>query len=211
MSRHGIVRCAATLALAAAPGLFTQATWGADVVADAAPPPVEDAATAARFTRSTAAYSVPQVGLVREDGKAVGLADELADARPVALNFIYTTCNGICPLLSQTFTQLQTKLGARRDKVHLVSISIDPEEDTPERLTEYAKRFHAGPEWHHYTGTAAASLIVQRAFGVYRGDKMSHTPVTLLRTAPGQPWVRLDGFASADDLVRELREQIAAQ
>jgi protein SCO1/2 len=85
-----------------------------------------------------------------------------------------------------------------------VSISIDPEFDTPARLREYARKFGAGPEWQHYGGTLAASREVQRAFGAYRGDKMNHAPVTLVRTAPGKEWVRIDGFASADQLLAEL-------
>lgn len=159
--------------------------------------------------RSTVDYTVPQVKLVRDDGKTVALADELNDGRPVVMNFIYTTCTGVCPVLSSTFSQLQGKLGGERDRVHLVSISIDPEQDTPARLREYAQRYNAGPEWQHYTGTAAASLTVQRAFDVYRGDKMSHTAVTLLRPAPGKPWRRVDGFATGDDLLQELHDLVA--
>lgn len=198
--------CATALALAAAPSQSAP-SMQAPAAASRAAPSIET--TAARASRSIAAYTVPQVELVRDDGKVVRLADELADPRPVVLNFIYTTCNGVCPMLSQTFSFLQSKLGAQRDSVHLVSISIDPEQDTPRRLAAYAKRFHAGPEWHHYTGTLAASVLVQRAFGVYRGDKMSHTPVTLLRPAPGMQWVRFDGFATTDELLRELRDRIA--
>ncbi len=164
-----------------------------------------------RATRSTAAYSVPAVTLVRDDGKQVALADELADGKPVALEFVYTSCTTICPILSQTFSQLQEKLGDRRDQVHLVSVSIDPEQDTPPRLAEYRRRFHAGPGWHFYTGTADASVAVQRAFDAYRGDKMDHTPVTFLRASPSGPWVRIDGFPSAEDLARELRELVAAR
>jgi protein SCO1/2 len=96
-------------------------------------------------------------------------------------------------------------LGEDRERVHLVSISIDPEEDTPARLHDYARRFEAGPSWQHYTGTVSASLVVQRAFQAYRGDKMGHPPVTFVRTAPGESWVRLDGFATADTLLREVR------
>jgi protein SCO1 len=192
---------------AAAPGQSAPSTQAPAAASRAASPTIET--TAARASRSIASYTVPQVELVRDDGKVVRLADELADSRPVVLSFIYTTCNGICPMLSQTFSFLQSKLGAQRDSVRLVSISIDPEQDTPRRLAAYAKRFHAGPEWHHYTGTLAASVLVQRAFGVYRGDKMSHTPVTLLRPAPGMPWVRFDGFATTDELLRELRDRVA--
>ena len=163
-----------------------------------------------RATRSTADYTLPQVKLVREDGKTVSLPDELDDGRPVVLDFIFTTCATICPVMSQTFAQVQRKLGDAREKVHMVSISIDPEEDTPARLAEYARKFKAGPQWQFYTGTTQASIATQRAFESYRGDKMNHTPVTLLRAAPGRRWVRIDGFASSDELVKELHELVAA-
>jgi protein SCO1/2 len=81
--------------------------------------------------------------------------------------------------------------------------SVDPEEDTPARLREYARKFHAGPECQHYTGTIAASVATQRAFGVYLGDKMSHAVVTLLRAAPGEPRRRLDGFITPDQLLAQ--------
>ncbi len=163
-----------------------------------------------RATRSTADYTVPRVSLVRDDAKTVSLPDELDDGRPVVLDFIFTTCSTICPVLSQNFALLQRKLGADRDRVHMVSISIDPEQDTPARLAEYAKKFKAGPQWQHYTGTAEASVAVQRAFDAYRGDKMNHTPVTFLRSAPGRPWVRIDGFATSDELAAEVRGLLAA-
>ena len=47
---------------------------------------------------------------------------------------------------------------------------------------------------------------VQRAFDTYSSDKMSHEPLTLLRSAPGKPWVRIDGFASPEDLAREYQK-----
>jgi protein SCO1/2 len=154
--------------------------------------------------RTVVRYDVPDLKLVRDDGKTVALADELDDGRPVVLDFIYTSCTTVCPVTSQTLSVLQTKLGAARDRVHLVSISIDPEQDTPQRLHEYAQKFGAGPGWQHYTGTLAASQAAQRAFDVYRGNKMDHQPVTLVRVAPHAAWVRLDGFATADQMLAEL-------
>lgn len=162
-----------------------------------------DASAALR--RSAAEYRTPDVALVREDGARVSLLKELDDGRPVVMNFIYTGCTTICPLSSQVFSQLQMALGAERDRVHLVSISIDPEQDTPPRLRAYAAKFHAQKNWNHYTGSTAASIAAQRAFDVYLGDKMNHTPVTLMREAPGKPWVRLDGFATSQDLLAEYR------
>jgi protein SCO1/2 len=165
------------------------------------------AAPNARVTSATQ-YPIPAVSLVRDDGKVVSFPAELNDGRPVVLNFIFTTCSSFCPLMSQTFAQFDSELGADRGHVHLMSISIDPEEDTPARLHEYAQKFHAGPEWQHYTGTVEASLAAQRAFNAWRGDKMSHTPLTLLRAAPGQPWLRIEGFVTPTELVKLYRRQL---
>jgi protein SCO1 len=159
--------------------------------------------------RSTGNYVAPDVMLVRSDGARVSFAHEIDDGRPVLLDFIYTTCTTICPVLSQTFAEVQKRLGPNAAKVKMVSVSIDPEEDTPSRLVEYAKRYRAGDQWSFYTGTVQASIQVQRAFDVYRGDKMNHSPVTLYRPAPGQPWVRLDGFATPDAVMGEVHTQVA--
>ena len=148
-------------------------------------------------------YAVPDLWLVRDDGKKVQLATELDDGRPQVLNFVYTTCPGICPLMSQVFSLFQSRMGADREKVHMVSISIDPEHDAPARLRDYAKRYSAGSQWRHYTGTVEASIAAQKAFNAYPGDKMSHNPLTLMRAAPGKPWVRIEGFATPDDLLEQ--------
>jgi len=155
-------------------------------------------------------YKIPPLQLVRQDGKTVSLPEELNDGRPVVLNFIYTTCETSCPLSSATFALFQKRLGEERGRVHLVSISIDPEQDTPARLRAYAKKFGAGPQWQHYTGTLQASVSAQQSFGVYYGDKMSHTPVTFLRAAPGKPWTRIDGFVAPEQLVSLYHELLAA-
>ena len=168
------------------------------------------AAAAATVSRSSVTYETPDVSLVRADGKRVSLPQELDDGRPVLLNFIFTTCSSICPLTSRTLEEFQRTLGSEAARIHLMSISIDPEEDTPARLRAYARKFHAGPEWQYYTGTVAASLAAQRAFDVYRGEKMSHTPVTLMRAAPGKPWLRIEGFVTPDELVDDYQKLLAS-
>jgi protein SCO1/2 len=185
--------------------------WGYVTAEEAVDPHAHHHQMQQEVQRSTVAYELPKVKVVREDGKPVAFTAEIDDGRPVILNFIYTTCTGICPISSQVFAQFQNKLGNDRDKVHMVSISIDPEQDTPARLRNYAKQYQAGAQWNHYTGTTEASLAIQRAFDVYRGNKMNHNPVTLLRVAPGQPWLRLDGFATADDLLSSYRDLVTAK
>src|SRR5256885_197986 len=144
----------------------------ADATRDAASAMPQDGVTV-----TTVNYTIPPVHLVRETGQSVLLTQELDDGRPVIMNFIFTTCETTCPLSSQTFAQFQSKLGPEDRRVHMVSISIDPEHDTPQRLRAYANKFHAGPQWQHYTGTLHDSLAAQQAFGAYRGDKMGHTPL----------------------------------
>ena len=192
-------------------GIAVCLSAAADMIDSAADPAMHDHSTKDHVKLSWVDYRVPGVQLLRENGKAVSLQKELDDGRPVVMNFMYTTCETTCPLSSATFTQFQSKLGSERAKVHMVSISIDPEQDTPARLREYAKKFHAGPGWQHYTGTLQASASAQQAFGAYRGDKMSHTPLTLLRAAPGKPWLRIDGFVTPDQLLNHYHEVLAAR
>jgi len=162
------------------------------------------------YQRSAASYAIPDVRLVDMDGKPVSLRDGLGGEEPVLLNFIFTSCTAICPAMSATFMQVQDSLGDEIGRVRMVSISIDPENDTPDRLKEYAERFHAGAQWKMLTGSAEDSIAVQRAFDAYRGGKMNHAPVTFLRAGGAdRSWVRLDGLASAADIVDEYRKLAA--
>jgi protein SCO1/2 len=158
--------------------------------------------------RSEATYEIPSLTLVRQDGAKVAFPQELDSGGPVLLDFVYTSCTTVCPVLSQVFSEVQERLGKDLAKTKMVSISIDPEYDTPARLLAYAKKFHAAGQWQHYTGTTQASIAMQRAFDVYRGDKMQHQPVTFLRAAPNKPWVRYEGFATPDMIVREYRSLV---
>lgn len=163
----------------------------------------------AQIARSSADYVLPKVALVRADGVQVFFPAEIEDGSPILLQFVYTTCAAVCPLMSQIFSEVQAKLGEEPNPLRMVSISIDPEHDTPARLAEYARKIGAGPHWMHYTGSTQASVALQRAFNVYRGDKMNHVPVTFLRVAPGRPWVRLEGLVSPDEVLREYRRLIS--
>jgi protein SCO1/2 len=177
--------------------------------ADSEPMSMTNDSASHRVVATTADYVIPDVQLVRDDGKRVSLAQEMNDGRAVVLNFIFTTCSSTCPLSSQTLSRFQDKLGPDRKRVHIMSISTDPEQDTPAQLREYAHKFGAGPGWQHYTGTLAQSLKAQRAFDAYRGDKMSHTPVTLLRAANSTVWRRIDGFVTPNELLGEYHHLLA--
>jgi len=157
------------------------------------------------LSRTTASYAIPDVRLTNQNGELISLRTLLEGPEPVLLNFIFTSCTTICPVMSGTFAQVQKDLGPDVGKVRMISISIDPEHDTPAQLTTYAKRFDAGPQWFFLTGKPEDIVVVQRAFDAYRGDKMNHTPLTLLHASPGAEWIRYDGFASGADLTKAAR------
>ena len=164
----------------------------------AAPPPV-------RYTRTIATYEPPDVTLVGMDDARISLRSALNHDGPIMLQFIFTTCTTVCPVMSAIFSGSQSKLGEELERVKMISISIDPEHDTPERLRSYAKTFKARPQWHFLTGSEEDIVAVQKAFEIYRGDKMRHEPVTFLRAANGRSWLRLEGLMSAAELVDEYK------
>jgi protein SCO1/2 len=149
--------------------------------------------------------TLADVALVDHRGDETSLRNVLDTDKPVLLNFIFTSCTTICPVMTTGFAQLQDRLGADRADVRLVSISIDPEIDTVETLRSYAERYGAGDSWRFLTGTPASVEAAQRAFGAYRGGKNNHAPVTFFRRSQGSPWQAVDGLSSAEALLRAYR------
>jgi protein SCO1/2 len=163
--------------------------------------------------RRVARTVVPQpairdVALVDHDGRQTSLRELLDTDKPVLVNFIFTSCTTICPVMTTGFAQLQDRLGVEREGARLVSISIDPEIDTVETLRSYAARYQAGESWRFLTGTSAAVEAAQRAFGAYRGGKNNHAPVTFFRLSPGSPWQAIDGLSSGETLLRAYRGEL---
>jgi protein SCO1/2 len=147
---------------------------------------------------------MPVTPLVRQDGIKVMYPQEVDDGKPVVLTFIFTTCKAVCPVMSHIMKSLQDKFGERAKAIHMTSISLDPEYDTPERLTQYAHQLGAGPQWMHYTGLNTDIVKLEKALGVYRGDKMNHIPAFFVRRTPGEPWVKLVGFVSTASIINAL-------
>ena len=151
-------------------------------------------------------YSVPDVTLLNQDGKRVNLKALIDSGKPVVVNFIFTTCTTICPVLSAGFSSIQRELGDQAaDRVQLISISIDPEHDRPEQLKEYGVRFDAGKGWDFLTGTREDIGKVLTAFDAFVTDKMSHEPLYIFRSPNSGEWVRVKGLAKKSELLKEFR------
>jgi len=165
------------------------------------------AADGPQYKKSSVAITVPDEVLINQDGEKVRLKDFLNDpAQPVVVDFIYGTCTTICPILSAGFANLQRKLGGDSRKVRLVSITIDPEHDTPKVMKEYLERYHARPGWDFLTGSRASIENVMREFDAYFPDKMSHLPLNFIRQPGDGKWVRLYGLMSSGDFMNECQQ-----
>jgi protein SCO1/2 len=109
----------------------------------------------------------------------------------------------------KVFADVPERFGAPAKNLRMISITIDPDNDTPAQLKMYAKNFGTGKQWTFLTGRMQDIKSVLLAFDGYRGDKMNHEPLTLMRQAAGKPWIRIDGFANPDELVSEYRKAAA--
>jgi protein SCO1/2 len=158
------------------------------------------------YVRSEHRYQIPDAILTDAYGKSISLAQELEADEPVMLNFVYTRCNTSCPAMSAAFAEVQRQLGPEMRNLRLLSISIDPHYDTPSRLRTYASQHRAGRSWMLLTGREAEIVPVLKAFDSHSSDKSSHLPVTFMRVNAQAPWVRIDGIASAAELIAEFRQ-----
>jgi protein SCO1/2 len=145
------------------------------------------------------------VTLINQEGDTVGLRGLLLGDKPVFAEFIFATCTTICPVLSAGFASMQRKLGDDRDQVLLISFTIDPEHDGPEELMKYLDRYGAKSGWDFLTGTRGDIDQVMKGFDAFVPDKMSHQPLTFIRSPGTDQWVRIYGFAGSADLMEELR------
>lgn len=161
------------------------------------------------FRRSLADYKAPSVTLTDMNGVKSTLPDAFAGNTPVLLDFIFTTCTTICPVMSATYAEAQEMLKKQGMASKLVSVSIDPEYDTPDRLRRYAERFGARPEWRLFTGDLADVKNVVKAFDALHGDKANHVPLLIMRRSPDAPWVRIEGLAGASQIVEEVHRMMS--
>ncbi len=129
----------------------------------------------------------PKFELIDQQGRPFS-SQELHDNVWIA-DFVFTSCAGPCPLMSQRMSELQAAL-ADVENVRFVSFSVDPERDTPQVLREYAARYDAGPRWTFLTGDRAAIYDVSlNGFKLYTEDKSSDAALT---TAPVVPREQFD-------------------
>ena len=149
---------------------------------------------------------VPEIELVNQFGQKINFTDFTDQDKPVFLQFMFTSCPTICPVLSGHFASFQDIAEEAGTTFQLVSVSIDPEYDVPDRLMSYGEKFGAGPAWMFLTGDKDEIIYLQKLFNNYTGNKMTHRPVTYFKPVGNQGWEIFEGFIGGKELWKELQE-----
>jgi len=152
------------------------------------------------------------VELTNQQGQKVRFYSDLIAGKTVVINSFYSTCSGICPIMAGTFKQIQADLGDRLGRdVILISVTVDPETDTPARLRDYAKSIGAKPGWIFVTGKRENVDAALGRLGLRAASKEDHTAVMIIGNEPKGLWKKAFGLARSEDIVKMVEEVVAAQ
>ena len=157
-------------------------------------------------TSSFSSSRIPDIPVVDQNGKRLNFYSDLIKDRTVAINFIFTTCTTICPPLTATFRRVQQELATSAPEAKLISISVDPATDTPQRLNDFAGKFKAGDGWTFVTGDQTEITSLLKALGAGVVDKNDHTPMILIGNDRAGYWTRAYGLSSPTALVKTIVE-----
>jgi cytochrome oxidase Cu insertion factor (SCO1/SenC/PrrC family) len=164
------------------------------------PTPANDAAPT--FT----SLKIPNTRILDQDGKQLNFYNDLIKGKTVAINFIFTTCTTVCPPLTATFRKVQQIAAERGLDVRLVSVSVDPVVDTPERLKAFAEKFKVDQGWTFVTGDKGEIDTLLQALGASVANKNDHTPMILIGNDSSNYWTRAYGLSSPSRLVELIAE-----
>lgn len=149
---------------------------------------------------------LPNNPVLTQDGRQVSFYDDVLKGKIAVISFIYTSCRDICPMITARLSQLEEKLGdvVGRDIV-FVSVSIDPETDTPAKLKEYSEAFSAGPGWLFLTGKPEDIAVIRHKLGDRRDKLSDHRNEALLYNDATGDWERASTFADLNTLAVTVR------
>lgn len=152
---------------------------------------------------------LPDIVMVNQDGETIRVVSGLLKGKVTVINFIYTSCKSVCQILTNNFRQLEKSLDGvdKNGYVQLVSISIDPEVDTPARLRQYAdlQRIDLS-RWTLLVGGSNSIERLSRALGFSNVDKATHAPGVVIWDDIDKVWRRFVGITPPHIVLKQLNE-----
>lgn len=142
------------------------------------------------------------VVLVDQDGREHRFYSDLLAGKVVVIGSFFATCTGACPAMAKTYKKIQDWLGERQGKdIYLISITVDPEHDTPQRLKEFAQEFGARPGWIFLTGSKENVTLALGKLGSSVENKEAHNNLLFIGNEPTGLWKKAFGLAPSEELI----------
>ncbi len=147
---------------------------------------------------------LPEIRVYDTQGRELRL-HEVVKNKVVIVNFVFTSCATICPMLSGIMQTLENHFQSRLGHdIELISLTVDPQRDTSDKLREYAEKLGAGPHWHWLTGNVADMVRLLKALGVSTGRPEDHPPMMLVGKADSNQWYRWVGIPKPETMIRTV-------
>jgi protein SCO1/2 len=159
----------------------------------------------------------PNVELITQDGKKVRFYDDLVKDKRVVIQFMFTRCKDICPVITHHLVEVQQMLDGRvgRD-IFFYSISLSPEEDSPRDLKAFAKKHGTGPGWTFLTGKPEDILNLRKSLGFFYknpkedADRNNHSGMIMIGTEPLMRWAHCPGGSKPEWIATVIRTEMDA-
>lgn len=145
--------------------------------------------------------------VIDQDGRKLRFYDDVLRDKVVAINFIFTNCQGACPLMTRHLTLVRDSLGAEIGKdIHFVSISVDPVRDTPAAMKEFAQTHDADQAgWRFLTGNPEYLEAIVAKLGQYTEELEAHSTLLIAANVRTAHWTKIAPNVPPDGVVQRLR------
>ena len=145
--------------------------------------------------------------LQTQDGEEVRFVSDVVGDKIVVMDFVYTTCTTVCPVLTALFTQVQTQLGDDLGgEVIMISMTVDAARDTPARLKAYAAKHHVQEGWTWLTGPKSTMDDVLTGLGAFSTSFEDHPAMVIVGDGSTGEWQRMFGFPNPDRIMGVVNE-----
>jgi protein SCO1 len=180
---------------------------------------IEGAAAVAPATDTGAGMSqslrrhFPNVAMRTQDGKAVRFYDDMIKDKVVVIQLMFTDCSKYCSTITPNLVEVQELLRERvGNKVSLLSLTVDPENDTPQVLRAYADQYHVKAGWNFLTGRKSDVDLIRRKLGVYDPDEnvTEHMAVLTIGNEREGQWLAMPALSKPQDIVRTVERIMKA-
>lgn len=147
---------------------------------------------------------LPDARVLNHLGRPVRFYTDLIKDKVVLLSFIYTSCTNVCLMQGENLSKVQSQLGARLGQdVFLISVSMDPETDTPKKLKQWGRVFDTRPGWTLVSSNLAEMNSMLKAFtGNSPGQKEMHASAVFIGNDKTGVWLTADGQAEPGELIK---------